>query len=619
MDCLPNALYQLSKKEYTWSEIRHTPFSLPMSSPIEEIKARLDIVELIGQYVRLQKAGSNFRALCPFHTEKTPSFFVSPTRQTWHCFGGCGRGGDIFKFIMEIEGHDFPEALRLLAGRAGVSLRREDPAIQSERNLLYEINEEAARIFEQAFAATPAARRYMAERGVSAETIKNFRIGFAPKSWDFVIKNMSQRRYRIEDVVKSGLALRSEDGSSFYDRFRSRIIFPITDASGRVIGFGGRIFEVPSSNPRLNRGQVPSSTSEAKYINTPQTLVYDKSRALYGFDKAKQDIRVKNQVVVVEGYMDCVMSHQAGIANTVAVSGTALTPQQLQSVRRLCDTLITSFDTDSAGDAATKRSLALAAQFGFERKIVAIPSGKDPADTVAENPDAWQKAVARAQPTVQFFFEKAFREHNPKTAEGKKAIALLALPYIRDLVDEIEKAHWVGEMARGLAVPEEAVRKAIARAGSGPVLAPEKIQEKDQTRRTRREQLEENLLVFLCALDQEARQEALRGRHLRFDIPLHQTLFRVLAAGAETSAGVPETDAEIELLRFKSEVLRAELADPDAEFRVCLRELEKATIREDLENLAEAIAKKEHEGDQGVVTTLLQDFHALSSKLKIVS
>lgn len=597
-----------------------------MLSPIEETKARIDIVELVHSYVRLQKAGVNFKANCPFHGERTPSFFVTPARQIWHCFG-CGKGGDIFKFVMEIEGLDFPEALKLLAGRANVVLKREDPAIRSERNRLYDICALATEIFEHTFSLSPEVKAYMRARGVSDETIKAFRIGYAPDSWDFLLKNLTQRKFSPEDIEKAGLAIRSSDGSGrHYDRFRSRIMFPITDANGRVIGFGGRVFESKSAK------QKPKDENrvEAKYINTPQTPIYDKSRALYGFDKAKQEIRMQNRAVIVEGYMDCVMSHQAGVKNTVAVSGTALTPQQLTMLKRLCNTVICSFDTDSAGESATKRSLALASQFEFERLVVGIPSGKDPADTVCENPDAWREAVINAKPVVEFYFEKMFRlpagrhgEQDATTVAGKKAIGAVLLPLLAEIGNEVEKAHWIGELSRRFGIPEAAVAKELDRRkygdqhGRASMDAP-LASTPESKPRTRREMLEERYLSLLSVLSEGERLREAENQDMVFTLPDHEALFRTLTApaSAQTPAGV-----NIELLRFKSEIMSGSVrtTGPKKEFLLCKLELRKAWLKDRLQQLTADIQATEKTGDRAIVTSLLQDFRTVSEMLKSLS
>lgn len=585
-----------------------------MSSPTEEIKARLDIVEFIQTYLKLDKAGINYKARCPFHSEKTPSFFVSPTRQMWHCFGGCGEGGDIFKFVMKIEGLEFPEALRLLAGRAGIVLKREDPRIRSERNRLYDLCEAAADIFERSLLRAAEPKEYLRSRGMTEETVRSFRIGWAPQSWDFLLKSLAQKGFKPEDIEKAGLAIRSEDGASRYDRFRSRIMFPISDANGRVIGFGGRIFD-----PRP-KTQNPKPTSvEAKYINTPQTALYDKSRALYGFDKAKQEIRTRNQAVVVEGYMDCVMSHQAGVKNTIAVSGTALTLPQLSVLRRLCDTMVCSFDADSAGESATKRSLALASQFEFARRIAVIPSGKDPADTVQENPEAWRTAVAEAKPVVEFYFEKMVRAENRETAEGKKRISQTLLPLVAELADEIEKAHWVRELAERLSVAEEAIwkelrKKAAVSAGAAAIQPAEK-----SAAPSRRDLLEDRFLAVLSLVPEELKRRELALHHISFGAALHEELFRMLSGGSEMPAA-SELSPHLESLRFKGEVLREIIPDLEGEFVLCRRELEKLSIRERLQALGEEIERREREGGggQAAVQSLLEDFRSLSDSLRIL-
>ncbi len=590
-------------------------------SPTEEIKARLDIVEFIQSYVRLEKAGINFKAACPFHTEKTPSFFVSPTRQTWHCFGGCGEGGDIFKFVMKIEGADFPEALRLLGSRAGVVIARENPALRSERNRLHDVCDAAASIFERRLLLTAEPKEYLKSRGIAEETVRAFRIGFAPPSWDFLLTALAQKGYKPEEVEHAGLAIRSDKDASRYDRFRSRIMFPITDANSRVIGFGGRIFQSEAGNRKPEAG-----IGEAKYINTPQTLIYDKSRALYGFDKAKQEIRAKNSVVVTEGYMDCVMSHQAGIKHAIAVSGTALTAHQLKTLRRLCDTVICSFDADAAGESATRRSLALAAQHDFTRLVAAIPSGKDPADTVRENPAAWRDAVAGAKPVVAFYFDKAFREENPAAVEGKKKIAALLLPWIAELADEIEKSYWIADLARRLAVPEEAIRKDLQRTGMAGRAAPSRADQNNAGEPVappaRRELLEDRLLALLAGAAEGSKIKELSRSQIIFVSDVRERLFAALTNGAGVSSvETPADDVAAHLAdaRFRGEILREKIFDPDEEIRLCVRELEKISLKDRLGKLGGEIEQRERERDHLSVTTLLEDFRMLSERLRALA
>ena len=592
-----------------------------MFSPIEEIKSRLDLVEFIQTYIRLQKAGLNYKAPCPFHGEKTPSFFVSPTKQIWHCFG-CGKGGDIFKFVQEIEGHDFPEALRLLATRAGIVLKREDPRIRSEQNALYDINEEASRVFAYVLSKTPVALTYLSNRGVSAATISDFRIGLAPASWDFLVKALSAKRYQKELIEKAGLIIKSQDGSSWYDRFRSRIMFPIMDANSRIIGFGGRIIELKVGSQKPSDG-----ASEAKYINTPQTPIYDKSNVLYAFDRSKQEIRAANAVILVEGYMDCVMSHQAGVKNTVAVSGTALTPPQLKTLRRICDTIICSFDTDAAGEGATRRSLSLASDFDFKRKVVQIPDGKDPADTVSENPQAWRDAVAAAQDVVPFYITKSFGEHDSRTPEGKKRISAMTLPFIAELVDEIEKAHWIREVSRRLDVPEQSVWKETARFAFGSRLVDaterdlELLEDSNASKTTgRREMLEERFLALLAAQSLEIRKKLLEApHHIIFHRPLSQRVFDVLMADDVSETSDSELQEHISILAFRGEVLAQDVSDAQMELGLCRRSLELTSVKDRLAELGHAIEEKEKGGDHSAVLELLRQFKDTSNLLKTLS
>jgi DNA primase catalytic core len=282
-----------------------------MSTPVEQIKSRLNIVDIVGGYVRLQKAGSTYKALCPFHQEKSPSFTVSPTRQAYHCFG-CNKGGDMFSFIEEIEGLDFPGALKVLAEKAGVELKKEDRKVTSQRERLYSVMETATRYFVSRLTPEHPAYAYLTGRGLTQETITRFRIGFAPEaaSWRPLADALGERGIKDDELERVGLSKQGERGG-YYDRFRSRVMFPICDASGRVIAFSGRIF-----------GNAPDDI--AKYINSPETPLYDKSVALFGFDKAKVAIRKQNFCVIVEGQMDLVMAHQAGTENTIAVSGTVI-------------------------------------------------------------------------------------------------------------------------------------------------------------------------------------------------------------------------------------------------------------------------------------------------------
>lgn len=603
-----------------------------MQNNTEEIKLRLDIVELIQGYVRLSKAGINYKAPCPFHSEKTASFVVSPTKQIWHCFG-CNRGGDQFAFVMEIEGIEFPDALKLLADRAGIKLVRENPVFSAEKNRLLEICEEAAKFFEQNISHHEQVMQYVQERGLMDETIKDFRIGYAPDDWQILFDHLVQKKYQSADIEKAGLAVKSEkqggSGVRYYDRFRNRIIFPITDANGRVIGFGGRIFEQPTTNNSQPTTQI------AKYINTPQTPIYDKSRVLYAFDKAKQDIRKKNSCILVEGYMDAVMSHQAGVKNAVAISGTALTREQLTTIRRLAEELVSSFDSDAAGEMATKRSLDLAAAYDFIRKIAIVPKalGKDPADIVKGKPEKWIHIVEHAEPVMDFYFSRSLERNDASAPEGKKNIARILLPEIARLTNEIERAHWVQKLSVVLKVPEEAVAKELAKQNEESAFLPEEPKQKT-TQKTRREMLEERLLGILVftpetriALEQDSLFMELSKDAGFLNHPHHRELFTKLCSIDPASLKHDTTYTRvasdtlpvsyIKQLALSAEVLY-EHADQKrylAEATACFHEIAKEHFKGMLQSLGKKIAKAETEKDASQLTSLMHDFQKTSQKL----
>src|SRR5581483_9077161 len=326
------------------------------SSTTDLIKSKLDIVEFIRGYVTLTPAGKNFKGLCPFHKEKTPSFMVSPDRQSWHCFG-CGLGGSAFDFVMKYENVEFGEALRMLAEKAGVELKRENPAEYRYSGLLYDLNDAAKNFFRRALAAAPIAKTYLAKRGLSPQTIDEFEIGWAPNEPEGLSMFFLNSGTSPQDLLQSGLSIKTERGLML-DRFRGRIMFPIHNHVGKVVGFTGRIlpeFDKPSPPTASN----PDGFVPAKYVNSPETPIFQKSKLLYGFWKTKEAVRELKSAVLVEGQMDFLMSYQSGAKNVIASSGTALTADHLRSVHRLAEELILSFDNDVAGSDAAERAIDL--------------------------------------------------------------------------------------------------------------------------------------------------------------------------------------------------------------------------------------------------------------------
>ncbi|MBU0963575.1 DNA primase [Patescibacteria group bacterium] len=415
---------------------------------IDEIKSKVDVVDLIQEFIQLKPAGTNnFKANCPFHHEKTPSFMVSRDKQIWHCFG-CGEGGDIFGFLMKMEGLEFPEALRILAKKAGVQLQYQDPAISNQKTKLQDICRAAARFYHKVLVDHPKAkvvRDYLKGRQMKDMTIETWQLGYAPEAWDTLNKYLVQKGYNEEDIFLAGLSLKKDRGVGYIDRFRNRLMFPIWDIHGNVIGFGGRWL-----------GEDKEGV--AKYINSPQTLIYDKSRVLYGIDKARQDIKKEKLAVVVEGYMDCISSHEAGVTNVVASSGTALTPEQVRLLKRYSINVAFAFDQDLAGDNAAKRGIEVAWQEEISTKIIRLPQGKDPDELIKKDPAQWPAAIAKAQSIMEFYFESTLAKADLDNVEDKKKVAKILLNIISKLADPIEQTHYIQKLAGLLQVEEEILR-----------------------------------------------------------------------------------------------------------------------------------------------------------------
>jgi len=454
-----------------------------MPTPVEQIKEHLSIEDVVGSYVKLIRSGKNLKAKCPFHNEKTPSFYVSPDRGGYYCFG-CGAKGDIFSFVEQFEGLDFMGALKLLAERAGVDISHSKSAggmygadyaqAKSEKDRLYAVMEEAAVFFETNLwdqtsgtlgVLAASARDYIKRRGLTEKTMKEFRIGFVPNEWRLLYNHLRVKGFSDVEIEKAGLAKRPERGeisveitktASLYDRFRDRIMFPILDSSGRVIAFSGRILHEDTGR----KDDAGNTVTAAKYLNSPDTPLYTKSTVLYGIDKAKQAIRERDYTIFVEGQMDLVLSHQAGIRNTVAVSGTALADtltkegvlgapdvvNNLGIVRRLSTNLILAFDSDAAGRKAAMRSAGIALTLGMDVKIADLPEGKDPADLVLADPESWKNVLRKAKPVIEFALDHVLAEVTEKKLDNRKVPALLrerVYPFIAMLSNSTDRGHYV--------------------------------------------------------------------------------------------------------------------------------------------------------------------------------
>lgn len=581
----------------------------------EEIKARIDVVPFIEGYVRLQKAGANFKALCPFHNERTPSFMVSPARQTWHCFG-CGKGGDIFSFLMEIEGLEFPEALKILAERAGIELRREAPQLKSERARLLTLLEEAVHFYEANLRRHSEVGEYLKSRGLAGATAKAFRVGFAEDKWDGLLDYLAGKGYRPQEAERAGLAIKAQSAKikvqrlRWYDRFRNRIMFPIADAAGRIVGFSGRIFA--------------KDAQEAKYINTPQTILYDKSKLLYAFDKAKQEMRKQNTCVVVEGQMDALMAHQAGTKNVVAVSGTALTPLHLHQIKRLCGSLVFAFDPDAAGVAANRRGLELAYEAGFEGvKIAPLTQGNDPADMIAASSAQWQVTIASAKESISFFLDAIPEEKHLHDGAAKDRVAKELFPFLQRIESHMIRAEWLQNIARRLRLPEESIaeeferflKKNISqRPPPNPSLSKGERRGVNISLRSRRQILEERFfgLLFL-------RPHLISSLHLElkrvssYHNPYSAFFLTQLTEGKDWS-GLPaqaREEASRLMTVIEKEGLFTEEDEAGREVVALLEALGREALKERLTETRVALAEAERQGNKEAQERLLYQFSQL--------
>jgi len=426
-------------------------------SAIDEVKQRTDIVEVVSQYASLKKAGRNLTALCPFHSEKHPSFFVYPEQQSWHCFGACNTGGDVFSFVMRKEGIDFGEVLRLLAQRAGVSLpsRVEREGEKEEKEELYQVNEAAALYFHNLLLNSPAgekARSYVASRGFSPQTVADFQLGFSLDSWESLKQYLMERGHSESTLLPAGLLIEAENGKT-HDRFRGKLMFPIHDIKGHTIGFGARALD----------------DSMPKYTNSPQTPTFDKSSSLYGIDLAAAAIRQQDTAIIMEGYMDVITAHQNGVTNVVASMGTSVTETQVNILKKLSKNLILALDADTAGEEAMLRGVGYENTLNAEVRVIILPEGKDPDDVIKEDVKIWQNLVDEALPIVDYTFNIVTSKLDMTTARDKSIAVERLLPIVAEIRDPVRQSHYMQKLARLVGVTERTLETALSRMKSPPV------------------------------------------------------------------------------------------------------------------------------------------------------
>jgi len=585
---------------------------------LELIKQKINIVDLIQEYLPLKKAGINFKAPCPFHQEKSPSFMVSPERGIWHCFG-CGKGGDHFKFLMEKEGVDFAEALEILAKRAGVTLKRKKSEEKDKRQRFFDANIKAAQFYHHILTSHPLGKpalEYLKKRGLTDQTIEEFNLGYAPNSWESLTSFLKKRGFSVQELVEAGLVVPSKNGG--YDRFRGRIMFPLIDLKKQVIGFSGRILGV----------------GEPKYINTPQTVIFDKSSFLFGIHLAKGDIRTQNKAILTEGEMDMILSYQAGVKNVVASKGTALTAGQIELIKRHTENILLCFDHDLAGDAASRRGIEMADAAGLNIKVIEIPDGKDPAELVLKDKSLWEKAVLEAEPIYDYYIRSVATRFNPKTAEGKKQIAAEILPILSKISDAFSREHYVQKLSALLSTGEDILRGEIKKQNTQNTGYSsnfrQTVSQVSAIPRSRRELLEEYLLTLILKMPTGLTfvpsfpetifiSENNRSLYVLLVLFLDAISFKTQAFNINDF--IKNVPAELVLLvdRLYLQEIDDKLTSSKAwqdEIGVVVAELKKALVKASLEKLSAQIKNAQAFGKMEALESLNRRFRDLSVRLK---
>ncbi|MBI3741623.1 MAG: DNA primase [Chloroflexi bacterium] len=551
-------------------------------SVVDEVKQKIDIVDVVSESVKLRKSGKSFSGFCPFHPNtRTPAFYVFPDTQTWHCFGNCNAGGDVFTYVMRRDNQDFAETLRRLAQRAGVPLMREDAGEDAERKKIRAILASTAAQFHSQLKNHPAAkiaREYLERRFISPETAATFELGYALNDWETTRNFLRGKNFADAEIEAAGLIIKSErEQGGYYDRFRGRLMFPIRNRNSEVIGFGARTL----------------TAEEPKYLNSPQTALFDKSGALYGIDLAKDAIRAQDLAVIVEGYMDVIGAHQAGFKNVVASLGTALTEKQLALLKRMTKRYALALDPDAAGEEATKRGLEIARDaltrknvpvpmgaglIGFEERleaellVIPLPQGKDPDELIHENPAQWTDVVQRAEPLVDYYFRVLTQDLDLKTARDKSIAVKRLAPIIREIGDTVQRAHYTQQLARLVNVAEQMITRETARDAS----AREKIATRAAAPLSPSEvNLGETCLTFATLMPRQLARVSVLTAEDFIDAAQRALYFALKEMGAEfdRAALEPEVGALFDLLAERARQF-ANMSEADLQ-----REMEKAAQR----------------------------------------
>lgn len=563
-----------------------------MSSTTEQIKERLPVEDVISSYIKLEKSGKNLRARCPFHNEKTPSFFVSPDRGTYYCFG-CGVKGDIFTFVSEFEGLDFRGALKVLADKAGVEIEKQDPQKTSQREKLFQVLDEAALFFQKKLLENKEALDYLSGRGLDKEISEQFRIGYAPEGWRELYDALSvSKRFNDRTIHEAGLVIKKEDGG-YYDRFRGRIIFPLFDPSGRVIAFTGRIF------PDKKEEKV------AKYVNSPETELFHKSRFLYGYHVAKSYMRKYDFAIVVEGQTDLLAAHKAGYKNAVATSGTSLTKEHFELINRLTHKLVLALDGDGAGESSAGRGTLEALKLGMDVKVAKMPTGQDPAELILSEPQKWKEAIKNSLHIIDFYIT-SINERGFEERKRKNEIQRLVLPFLKAIDNKIDQGHFVKKIALELSIREEAVYEELAKIKEEDQvpLKPAEKERQGESGGNRRKYVEERLRAILL-WQENGKDPQIQVDDIKSKLDM---LYRNKFSWGEGESAKDE-------LMFQAEMLYGNAEDLGAEVSELVKSLEEDLLREEMAQIMTELRRAESEGRSEDAIKILEDYQKLLVKL----
>ncbi len=571
-------------------------YTLHMNDSVQQIKEKLDIVDVIKERIQLIPAGKNFKAVCPFHREKTPSFIVSPDRQTWHCFGSCGEGGDIFSFVMKYENIEFYEALKLLAEKAGIELKHTNPAMQQEFGVLYDIQATAETFFIHQLKQTSEAHAYVQGRNISTETQELFGVGYAPHESDALAVYLVNAGYEMKDVERAGLVIKTDRGN-YVDRFRGRIMFPLKNTFGKTVGFSGRI--------------LPAFENEktGKYVNSPETPIFNKSKVLYGFDIAKPYIREAKECIIVEGQMDLIAMHQDGVQNTIATSGTALTASHLQTLAKLTDHVVFFFDNDEAGTMATERAIDLAHTLDFVVHTYHTTQEKDAAEFIQKHPHTIAHDIhTHKQSALAYYTERYISD--PQSSEVKRGVRSI-LEKLSYIPSPIEQTRWIRAIAQHLHVSEHTLmeERALLQKTKKPAsVAPEASTTPSPLPLHTRP---ETIFAYILRLVQYVPQAWSDIDAYRPFIP---SSYLSIVDALQHKKTSPELDAVAAFIELQS-ALHAPSSDPEKillDVQCSLRDLKNESLKERREEVMKKMRVAEQQGGGEQLAAVLREFDEIT-------